>query len=157
MVISRAKKGPLGLQAQLGKGRRNGVTARDERIATGEAENKAGKEDGSVGHGALSGQEPWSFSVPTRPSHRGAGFIQVPHVRPWDEDPYLRARSGRALGKGEWGRELGEGRKPLRGVAVRKVLSGSTSAQPVQKLWKQRGPRREPPCSQGRETGSYSS
>ena len=63
MVISRAKKGPLGLQAQLGKGRRNGVTARDERKATGEAENKAGKEDGSVGHGALSGQEPWSFSA----------------------------------------------------------------------------------------------
>lgn len=156
MVISRAKKGPLGLQAQLGKRKRNGVTARDARKATGEAENEAGKEDGSVGHRALS-QEPWSFSAPTWPSHRGAGFIQVPHVGPWDEDPCLRARSGKALRKGEWGRELGEGRKPPRGVMVRKVLSGSTSAQPVQELWKQHGPRGEPPCSQSWRTGSYSS
>ena len=73
MVISRAKKGPLGLHAQLGKGRRNGVTARDGRKATGEAENEAWKEGRSVGHGALSSQEPWSFSGPTRPSHCRAG------------------------------------------------------------------------------------
>ena len=134
MVISRLKKGPLGLQAQVGKGRRNGVTGRDGSKATGEAEKEAGKEDGSVGPRALSGQEPGSFSAPTRPSHRGAGFIQVPHVGPWDEDPRLRALSGKVLGKGEWGREMGEGWKPPRSVMVREVLSGSTSAQPVQEV-----------------------
>lgn len=87
MVISTVKKGPLGLQAQVGKGRRNGVTGRDGSKATGEAENEARKKDRSVGPRALSGQEPWSFSAPTWPSHRSAGFIQVPHVGPWDEDP----------------------------------------------------------------------
>lgn len=87
MVISTVKNGPLGLQAQVGKGRRNGVTGRDGSKATGEAENEARKKDRSVGPRALSGQEPWSFSVPTWPSHRSAGFIQVPHVGPWDEDP----------------------------------------------------------------------
>lgn len=82
MVISRVKKGPLGFQAQVGKGRRNGVTGRDGSKATGEAEKEAGKEDGSVGPRALSSQEPGSFSAPTGQATAALGSSRFPTSDP---------------------------------------------------------------------------